>query len=277
MNFTAMLRSLAGTVLLLACTGAMGTVWAFDHTHRNWDTLLKRHVVWISGGTASQVDYAGFKGDALALQAYLDSLSDVRQQTFNAWSSDERLAFLINAYNAFTVQLVLTRYPDLKSIKDLGSFFSSPWKKRFVPLLGEVRSLDEIEHGMIRKPGVYDESRIHFAVNCASIGCPALRDEAFVAAYLNEQLEDALVRFLSDKSRNRYASDSLEVSRIFDWYREDFERESGSVNGFLSRYAQVLADTEAARTRIRDQSPPIRFLRYDWRLNGVSDAPPPPE
>ncbi len=260
------------TVLLLVLAGTLGPAWAFDHQHQDWGRLLERHVVWSPDGTASQVDYAGFKADQRILKGYLDTLSAVTTTEFSSWTREQRLAFLINAYNAFTVQLVLTRFPDLQSIKELGSFFSSPWKKRFFALLDAQRSLDDIEHGMIRGPGAYDEPRIHFAVNCASIGCPALRHEPFLGDRLESQLEDGVRRFLSDRSRNRYnaSTDTLEVSKVFDWYGEDFEPAFGSVRGYLSRYAELLADTELARARIRSQQTRLRFLGYDWDLNSLS-------
>lgn len=261
--------------LFLAAAGLINTAaFAFDQQHSRWDALLKKHVVWITNGTASQVDYAGFKRDSAALQQYLQELSAVTQQEFDAWSEPQQLAFLINAYNAFTIDLILTRYPDLKSIKDLGSLLQSPWKKRFFTLLGKERHLDELEHEMIRAKGVYDEPRIHVAVVCASIGCPALRDDAFVAERLDAQLEDSFKRFLADRSRNRYnaSSGKLEVSKIFDWYQEDFN--SGyqgfdSLPGVFARYADVLADDPAAQQRIRQGQAAISHLSYDWALNDV--------
>jgi hypothetical protein len=206
------------------------------------------------------------------LQAYLGGLSSVTQAEFRDWTREQKLAFLINAYNAFTIKLVLTRYPDLKSIKDLGSFLTSPWKKEFFTLLGAERSLDDVEHGLIRAPGAFDEPRIHFAANCASIGCPMLRDEAYVAERLDFQLEDGVRRFLGDRSRNRYdrASAGLEVSRIFDWYKADFEKGSrgiSSVSQFLARYAEVFTDEAAPRAVIRQGQARIRYLDYDWALN----------
>lgn len=244
----------------------------FDHQHSAWDKLLKKHVVWIDNGTASQVNYAGFQQDAPALDAYLETLSRVDQDTFSRWSKAQQLAFLINAYNAFTVKLILTRYPDLKSIKELGSVLQSPWKKRFFTLLGKERNLDEIEHGMVRKKGVYDDPRIHVALVCASIGCPALRNEAFVAQRLDAQLEDSFRRFLSDRSRNRYnpGSDTLEVSKIFDWYKEDFTsgyRGFDALPGVFARYAELLADTPDGRQRVRNSAVRIGYLDYDWGLN----------
>jgi len=124
-----------GTLSLAAAT--------FDHSA--WDTLLKTHVVEIDQGRATQVDYSGMARDRAALKTYLAATSAVTPAAFDAWTKDEQLAFLINAYNAWTVELILTAYPNLESIKDLGSLFQSPWKKRFIPLLGETRSLDDIE------------------------------------------------------------------------------------------------------------------------------------
>ena len=273
MNTETLASWAVGMVLVLAA--AFTPAWAFDHTHRSWGRLLERHVVWNAEGTESHVDYAGFQADKRMLESYLDSLSAVTGEEFSGWGRKQRLAFLINAYNAFTVELVLTRYPNLQSIKDLGSFFSSPWKKRFFVLLDAERSLDEVEHGIIRRPGAFDEPRIHFAVNCASIGCPALRHEPFIADRLDSQLEDSVRRFLSDRSRNRYNVDAnaLEVSAIFKWYGADFEPAFGSVRGFLARYARLLADTEPGRNRIRSQQAKLRFLNYDWTLNSLPEAP----
>lgn len=116
-------------------------------------------------------------------------MSRVDQLEFDQWSTRQQLAFLINAYNAWTVELILEKWPDIDSIKDLGGIFSSPWRKEFISLLGEKRSLDNIEHDLIRGSGRYQDPRIHFAVNCASIGCPALRAEAYTGAKINQQLD----------------------------------------------------------------------------------------
>jgi hypothetical protein len=252
--------------MVLACGTAAA---AFDHAHAQWEALTKKHVVWLPGGNASQVDYDGFKSDRAALKRYLDSLSAVNPTEYDGWSKAEKLAFLLNAYNAFTVELVLTGYPELKSIKDLGSLFTSPWKKRFFSLLGQPRHLDDIEHGMIRTPGAFDEPRIHMAANCASVGCPALRDEAYTADRLEAQLEDSATRFLSDRSRNRFNPQSgrLEVSRIFDWYGKDFSARAGSVEAWLAKYADLLAGDPAHRRLIREGKARLMFLDYDWTLN----------
>jgi hypothetical protein len=244
-------------------------VWAqgYDHAHKAWDGLLKKHVVLVSGNNASQVRYADFAKDRAALKGYLDSLSGVAEAEFKGWSKMQQMAFLINAYNAFTVELILANYP-VKSIKDIGSdLFNNRWKKKFFKLLGQDSYLDQIEHEILRKPGNYNEPRVHFAVNCASIGCPMLREEAYTAAALEAQLEQQTARFLSDRSRNRFSGGpvggKLEVSKIFDWFREDFApREK-----FFARYANLLADSPADRMLIAEGKAPIAHLDYDWTLN----------
>ena len=191
---------------------------------------------------------------------------------FESFSKAQQMAFLINAYNAFTVELILGRYPKLESIRDLGNFLSKPWSIRNVPLLGRTMTLDEIEHDTLRARGRYDDPRIHFAVNCASVGCPMLREEAFVAERLDAQLEEQAARFMADRSRNRYAGGKLEVSRIFDWYGKDFAQGHqgiGSLAAFMARHADRLADAPADRERIRGQAAPLVFLDYDWKLNDV--------
>ncbi|HBV21515.1 MAG TPA: DUF547 domain-containing protein [Nitrosomonas sp.] len=242
----------------------------FDHSI--WDGLLHKHVHMIRQGQASEVDYHAFLKNRNELRSYLSRLSAVAYSEFARWPQDERLAFLINAYNAYTVELILTRYPKLDSIKDLGSLFQSPWKKDFVSLLGKIRSLDDIEHGMIRKPGDYNEPRIHFTVNCASIGCPALLNEAFTGDKLEQQLETVTKAFLEDRTRNRYnaSTDRLEVSKIFDWYAQDFESGWGgwhSLDMFFAHYADSLTDSEQARQVVMAGGVRARYLDYDWSLN----------
>jgi hypothetical protein len=253
----------------------------FDHSHAAWSALLAKHVVLIDGGKASQVRYAGFAQDRAALERYLDTLSRVAPGEFATWTKPQQMAFLINAYNAFTIEKVLTRYPDIKSIRDFGRVFGNPFKDRFFLLLGAPSSLDRVEHELLRAKGVYDEPRVHFAVNCASIGCPMLREEAYVAVRLDAQLEAQTVRFLSDRSRNRYdpARNALEVSKIFDWFEEDWQsgyrgigRDAVPITSreqFLAKYADALAATAEGREAVRGRKVPLAFLEYDWALNDV--------
>ncbi|HYG54951.1 MAG TPA: DUF547 domain-containing protein [Burkholderiales bacterium] len=222
--------------------------------HGAWDALLKKHVVVLDGGRASQVDYSAFARERASLKRYLDSLSAVPEREFAKWPRNEQMAFLINAYNAFTVEKILTRYPDIGSIWDFGKVFGNPFKDRFFTLFQRPYSLDAIEHDTLRKN--YGEPRIHYAVNCASVGCPMLREEAYAAARLEAQLEEQAVRFLSDRSRNRYREGRLEVSKIFDWFKEDFEPRER----YFARYAAALGMPPGA-------TPRLTFLDYDWSLN----------
>ena len=243
---------------------------SFDHSHAAWTALLKKHVVLLGGGQASQLRYAGMAADRAALKAYLAQLSAVSPAAFDGFSKPQQMAFLTNAYNAYTVELILTKYPKLESIRDLGSLVTKPWSVKNIPLLGSTLTLDNIEHDRLRAPGRYDDPRIHFAVNCASIGCPMLREEAFVADRLEAQLDEQAMRFMADRSRNRYADGKLEVSKIFDWYGGDFKaghKGIASLPAFLARYATQLADAPADRARITAMSVPIAFLDYDWKLN----------
>jgi hypothetical protein len=248
---------LASLALVAGQTFAQG----FDQSHRAWDALLKKHVVVLEGAHASQLRYAGMAQDRAALKTYLDSLSKVSEAEFNAWAKPEQMAFLINAYNAFTVEKILTRYPDIRSIWDFGKLFGNPFKDEFFSLFGHRASLDWIEHGVLRKR--YGEPRVHYAVNCASIGCPMLREEAYVGERLERQLGEQAVRFLSDHSRNRIADGRLQVSRIFDWFKEDFEPRER----YFARYAAQLADRPEERSVIAAGKAPLSFLEYDWSLN----------
>jgi hypothetical protein len=259
--------------VLLACL-ALPAAAAFDHAHAAWGALLARHVRYVDDGNASRVDYAGFARERAQLKAVLAGYSAVPRAEFDGWSKREQQAFLMNAYNAFTIEKVLQRYPGIRSIRDFGTFIGNPWKDRFFTLLGQPAHLDFIEHEVLRKEGVYDEPRVHVAVVCASIGCPMLRREPFEAGGLDAQLEDAMRRFLSDRSRNRYNPQArrLEVSRIFDWYAGDFERGHRgftSVKATLARYAGLLADAPQDRAAIRDGKVDVAFLEYDWALNDV--------
>lgn len=268
-----MLKRIFLALCLLASLTAQAQTQGFDSAA--WDALLKKHVQLLRGGQATEVDYDGFKVERVSLQTVLDNTAKVTRPEFDRWSNPAQLAFLINAYNAWTVEAVLTGYPGIKSIKDVGSFIQSPWKKRFIPLLGETRSLDDIEHGLISGSGRYNDPRIHFAVNCASIGCPALRKEAYVADRLNAQLEESTQMFLSDRTRNRLASEVLKVSSIFKWYRSDFEkgwRGANTLAQFLALYREALALNADVASGLAAGQLDIEFLDYDWRLNGVSGS-----
>ena len=267
------------SILLLALLPLTAAGQSFDHDHKPWAALLKKHVALIDNGKSSQVRYAGFVQDRSELKTYLSVLSKVSQAEFNAWTKPQQMAFLINAYNAYTVEKILTRYPNIKSIWDFGKLFGNPFKDKFFTLLGREFSLDMIEHETLRKPGAYDEPRLHFAVNCASTGCPMLREEAYVAVRLDAQLEEQTKRFLSDRSRNRYNAqdNTLEVSEIFKWFSSDWTSGYRGFDGkntpmqsreqFFAKYAALLADVPAQQQAIAKRNTAIRHVDYDWTLN----------
>jgi hypothetical protein len=245
---------------------------ALDHSHKAWDELLKKHVRYAADGNSSQVSYAGMARDHAAVKAVIDEYQKVTKAEFDAWTKAQQQAYLIDFYNALTIEKILKRYPGIKSIRDYGTVFGNPWKDRFFTLFGQPAFLDQIEHETLRREGVYDEPRVHVAVVCASIGCPMLRNEAFTAERLEAQLEDAMRRFLSDRSRNRYnpATRKLEISRIFDWYGKDFEKGHkgfSSVKATMARYADQLADKPEDRAAVKDGKADVQFLEYDWALN----------
>ena len=273
---------------LLLAAGALAAAPAlraqagrFDHAHAAWDALLARHVKLAPDQRSSQVDYAGLAVDRAALAAYLATLSAVSAAQYAGWARHEQYAFLANAYNAFTVEKILTRWPKLASIRDFGKVIGNPWKDRFFTLLGKPQHLDGIEHETMRAAGVFNDPRVHVAVNCASVGCPLLDRRALAgtsATALDAQLTDLMQRFLADRTRNRFnpQTRTLELSRIFDWYGDDFRAGGKSFLGYAgyasvaevgSRHADLLADSEADRALLRSGQAKIAFLEYDWALN----------
>lgn len=236
---------------------------SFDLSFKEWSQWLKTYAK--VEGPVTQVKYKQASKDKRTLDSLAAQMEGVSKATYESWSEKDKLAFLINAYNVFTVKLILDNYP-VKSIKDLGSLFKSPWKKKFFKLFGEEQTLDGIEHDTIRK--FFNEPRIHFAVVCASKGCPALKGEAYIGSRLEDQLEESLRSFLKDETRNRWdkPNNTLFLSKIFKWYEDDFKRASSSVQAFVaSRMGSSSADQEKIKTSS------LEFLDYDWGLNETQD------
>ncbi|MDA9870856.1 DUF547 domain-containing protein [Gammaproteobacteria bacterium] len=248
-----------------------------DFDHGRWNLLLSKHVIISADGLSTAVDYASLGVNREPLQRYLEETARVSRASFDAWETPDQLAFLINLYNAATVELILDNMGSsdpIDSIRDIGSLFTSAWELERVALFGDLMTLDAIEHDMIRGWGRYNEPRIHFAVNCAAIGCPALRAEAYTGDALEAQLEDATRKFLSDRSRNYFDGRRLRLSSIFKWYREDFERGWGgsrALGEFVSRYSSELGLSIEHRNELARGDLGIRFLSYDWGLNQVRD------
>lgn len=258
------------TVLVLLAGLLISPVLKAETLHAPWQQLLSKHVYPINHGSGTMVDYTAIKAKRQRLTQYLDALAKIDKTQFDQWEKSKQLAFLINAYNAWTVEFILTKYPDIESIKELGSFFSSPWSKEFIPLLGDTRSLDNIEHTLIRGSGRYNDPRIHFAVNCASIGCPALLEEAYTADKLEQQLAAQTTRFLTDMSRNYVKDGTLYLSSIFKWYKSDFEqgfKGANSLNEFIIMYADALNLVPSQQQALKNNNMDIEFLDYDWALN----------
>jgi hypothetical protein len=213
--------------------------------------LLKKYV---NNGV---VDYQGFKQEEGKLNKYLDILerTDTRALTRN-----EQFAFYINAYNAWTIKLILSAHPDIKSIKDLGNLFRSPWKKKIARVNGDVITLDDIEHNILRPR--FKDPRLHFAVNCASKSCPPLRSEPYQGDLLDQQLTEMTEAFINDPEQNRLQGNTLYVSSIFKWYSVDF---NDDIVGFFVKYARGELG-EALREHANDVK--VEYLDYDWSLNG---------
>ena len=202
------------------------------------------------------VNYQGFKNEETRLNQYLKVLENTDTETL---SRNEQYAFYINAYNAWTIKLILTDYPGVKSIKDLGGWVTNPWKKKICRIDGAILTLDDIEHNILRAR--FKDPRVHFAINCASKSCAPLRSEPYVGARLDRQLEEATEGFINNPSHNYLRGDTLYVSKIFEWFSGDFNKD---IIGYFIKYARGGLKTrlEADQDKIR-----IKFLDYDWNLN----------
>lgn len=225
-------------------------------SHAPWDAVLQEYV------TETGVDYAGLQQDRQQLDEYLEQTGGVSRGVFDAWNKNEQLAFLINVYNAETLQLIIDHYP-VDSIKDLGGWFSGPWDKKVVRLFGEDASLNHLEHTVIR--GGYPEPRIHFALVCAAKSCPPLRREAFTGPQLDAQLTSQAETFLRNPSKNYLDKEAgvLYLSAIFKWYRKDFVPPADDLAEYVRPF---LPPGDSAWLDAREVQ--VRFLDYDWSLNG---------
>ncbi|MEM9718527.1 MAG: DUF547 domain-containing protein [Bacteroidota bacterium] len=211
-------------------------------SHTIWNSLVSKYVT-----RSGKVNYKGFISDKANLQSYLELLST--NPPTSTLSPKAQLAYWINAYNAFTVKLIIDNYP-LKSITDLGE----PWDKAFINIGGKTYTLNQIEHEIIRKQ--FKEPRIHFAVNCASISCPKLLNEAYTEAKLEAQLTTQTKSYLNNPAENVLSSSKVELSSLFDWYKEDFTK-SGSVIDFVNTYANTKVNAGAV----------VSYKEYNWALN----------
>lgn len=233
--------------------------------HSAWAAFLDRHLVVVENG-ANRVAYGAVsESDRAALDGYIARLEAV---PISAYRRDEQMAFWINLYNAVTVQVVLEHYP-VESIRDIdispGLFSDGPWGKELVGVEGEELSLDDIEHRVLRP--IWRDPRIHYVVNCASIGCPDLRPEPYRSDRLEDQLDAAARDYVNDPRGARIDDDALTVSSLYRWYQEDFGGSEPAVLEHLARHA------EPALARALGGFSEIDGYRYDWRLNDEREAP----
>ena len=240
-------------LILFSCQSpVLGMAGSTAPSHQLWNELLKSNVK-----PDGLVDYKGFIREKPKLEKYLKLLSENAPDR-KTWSKNEQLAYWINVYNAFTVKLIVDFYPT-KSIRDLGPRIKIPlikdvWHYKFFKIAGVEMSLDEVEHSILRKE--FEEPRIHFAINCASVSCPPLLNEAFVVANLENQLTRVATTFINDPTRNKISSQSAQLSSIFSWFKGDFTKK-GTLIEFLNRYAKVKLSPNAR----------ITFMEYNWNLN----------
>ena len=251
-----------GKEKILAFTLLIGLMWvipvyAFDFS--DWEVLIKKHVrpKTVDGILINAVDYKNLQNE-LGFNKLLTRLNSVRMDSLK--SREEKLVFWINTYNILAAKMVTDHFP-IESIKDLGSFFSPVWDKPAGNVAGKERTLNEIEHEILRK---MDEPRIHVAIVCASVSCPDLRLEAFKVNSLNEQLDDQMKVFLKssekgmkiDNERNR-----VYLSSIFKWFEDDF-KSRGGVLKFIANYVSHDVAKKLTRSGIK-----IYYLEYNWAIN----------
>ncbi|WP_459212544.1 DUF547 domain-containing protein [Aquimarina rhabdastrellae] len=210
--------------------------------HQVWDGLLQKHV-----SADGKVNYMGFMKDSALLYEYFLQLSENMPQ--ENWSKNDKLAYWINTYNAYTIKLIIDNYP-IKSIKDI----KDPWDKQFFKIGDEWYSLNQVEHKILRKFG---DPRIHFAINCASFSCPLLLNKAYTGSMIQETLEKQAYDFINDPIRNTITADEVSVSKIFSWFKKDFKVDGGDVKDYINRFAKI---------KIKDQ-PKKGYKKYDWSLN----------
>ena len=211
-----------------------------------YNDLLQKHVT-----KDGIVNYKSFKADEAKLDTYISYLE--KTTPASSWSENKQKAFWINTYNVYTIKLILENYP-LKSIMDIKQDGKTAWKIPFAKVGGKTYTLDYIEHEILRK-NLFDP-RIHVGVNCASISCPKLGNIAFTEENIDANLEKLMKTFINDSSRNKITNNKVQISSIFDWFKEDFTK-NGSVIDYLNKYSNTEINSNAA----------ISYLKYDWSLN----------
>lgn len=254
-------RCLVLSALVFSFTPAAFAAGHFDHHYSQWGQFLARHL------HEGRLDYEGIiRRDAQTFRAIVVGIEEVPEDEYSLWSRDQRMAFWINAYNIAAISLIVEHYP-LKRSAGLPALRYPPnsiqqipdvWNKPILTLIGKQVSLNDIENEILRKE--FQDPRIHFAIVCASLGCPVLRGEPYVFDRLDRQLDEAVSVFLADRRKFDYdaPANTFYLSPIFKWFEQDFRKEGGSI-AFIRKYAPPAPDLPAEGR--------IRWLDYDWSLN----------
>ncbi|MGY5354688.1 DUF547 domain-containing protein [Wenyingzhuangia sp. IMCC45467] len=211
-----------------------------------WNQLLQKHV-----DQKGWVNYDGFKNDSIKLNQYLSYLANT--QPDDHWSHNKQKAFWINAYNAYTIKLILNHYP-LKSILEIKKDDKNAWEIPFVKIGSKTYTLNDVEHKILRKK--YNDPRIHVGVNCASISCPQLSNIAFTEKNIDSLLTTQMKSFINDSDRNNISLNKIELSQIFNWFKDDFTQQTDLIT-FINQYSNITINNGAT----------IDYKEYNWNLN----------
>jgi hypothetical protein len=253
---------------------------SFDHSYATYNSLLNQYVI------NARVNYEGFINSRAEFETFLRALGSVDEDVFESWTEEQRLAFWINAYNAFTIKAIIDHYPIKRSFTLVGIFYAPSdsilqikgvWTKLQFRALGNMVTLEEIEHETLRKK--FNEPRIHMAINCASISCPDLRNEAYTPEKLEEQLADASINFINNPDKGVYVNEQsgkVKLSKIFKWFGDDFINNYGSKKLFnnyslkenaVLNFTSEYIESEEVKEYLMNNKLKIGYLGYDWHLN----------
>ena len=256
----------------------------FDQSHSIYDSLLKKYV------HNARVDYKDFISSSEEFNTYLKQLGSVSEKNYASWTREQKLAFWINAYNAFTIKAVIEHYPIERNISLASIIYpkhsigqiNGVWDKLRFQAVGKMVTLNEIEHEILRKE--FKETRIHFAIVCASLGCPDLRSEAYKADAIDNQLENAGGVFVNNPEKGvkiNAADKTVKLSKIFNWFGGDFIEKYESTEPFKDRSPKERAVLNFVRKHLKSEEErkflegnnfEISYLDYDWSLNELKNA-----
>ncbi len=257
---------LLGNKVQLGMQGAVILSWllcqvslaaAFDFS--GWDALVKKYVqtATVEGVALNAIAYKDLKGDP-EFKKVVNGLKTASLKDLK--TRDEKLSFWINVYNVLAAKVVIDNYP-VKSIKDVGSFFRPVWKRPAGVVAGKERTLNDVEHEILRKMG---DPTIHVAIVCASVSCPDIRKEAYTAERLDEQLDDQMQKFLENSGKGMKVDAKKKrvyLSSIFNWFEEDFESQGGVI-AFISQYV-----SPSEKKNLKKYGKNLKYLDYNWDLN----------